>query len=108
MESLAGAYLNQHGIEILERNVRTPYGEIDLIGLDQQCLVFFEVRYRKSNVYGSPLETINYKKIRKLRKSMLWYLGRSDSMVENRLDIIAITNHKEQQIEWIKNCIIEV
>ncbi len=54
-EDLAVSYLEEKGFEILERNYRYGRGEVDLIGLlDNDLLVFFEVKLRKNNAFGEP------------------------------------------------------
>ena len=45
-EKLAEEYLVKNGVRILEKNFRSRFGEIDLIGYDREYLVFFEVKYR--------------------------------------------------------------
>ena len=47
-EETAAAYLNQRGYEILARNARTPYGEIDIIARRRNLIVFIEVKARAS------------------------------------------------------------
>jgi len=68
-ESLAADYLSQRGYKILERNVRTPYGEIDLVArqdiekssqsrpyarASEGVIVFVEVKTRSSMTYVCP------------------------------------------------------
>ena len=53
-EDIAADYLTQRGCEVLERNVRTAYGEIDLIVMKENSLVFVEVKTRTSRVCGYP------------------------------------------------------
>lgn len=47
-EEAGGDFLTRRGVKILERNFRCRQGEIDLIGMDGQYLVFVEVKYRKT------------------------------------------------------------
>jgi len=53
-ERTAADYLAEHGYNILARNVRTSYGEIDLIAEKDGLLIFIEVKTRTSQVYGPP------------------------------------------------------
>ena len=55
-EELAADFLTRRGVKILERNFRCRQGEIDLIGMDGQYLVFVEVKYRKTARNGMPAE----------------------------------------------------
>ncbi len=58
-EEAAALFLSKKGVRILERNYRCRQGEIDLIGLDGEYLVFFEVKYRKDEEAGLPAEAVN-------------------------------------------------
>ncbi|HJX17417.1 MAG TPA: YraN family protein, partial [Acidiferrobacterales bacterium] len=53
-EALACAHLERAGLRLLTRNYRCPQGEIDLVMDDRDTLVFVEVRYRRSNTFGTP------------------------------------------------------
>lgn len=61
-EQLALNYLQQQGLTLITQNYHSRRGEIDLIMLDENTLVFVEVRYRKSAAYGSALESVNSQK----------------------------------------------
>ena len=50
-ENLAHIFLCEQGLQAVERNFRSKRGEIDLVMLDHDILVFVEVRYRKNNHY---------------------------------------------------------
>ncbi len=63
-EERAAEYLEGLGWRILERNYRCRTGEIDLIAADGQTLVFVEVKYRRSDTYGSPAEAVDGRKQR--------------------------------------------
>jgi putative endonuclease len=61
-EELAADWLQQHGYEILARNVRTPYGEIDLVARRDGSLCFVEVKTRTNRTFGLPEESVNLRK----------------------------------------------
>lgn len=61
-EGIAAEHLQKHGYELVDRNVRTPYGEIDLIFRRGEITVFVEVKTRTSARYGYPEESINARK----------------------------------------------
>src|SRR4051812_25272216 len=65
-EQLAESYLARLGLEIVERNYRCRFGEIDLIALDGDALVFVEVRLRRNSRFGGAAASIDYAKQRKL------------------------------------------
>ena len=53
-EQSAAAYLKKQGLVLLQANVHSRYGEIDLICEDGEYMVFVEVRYRDSSSHGTP------------------------------------------------------
>lgn len=90
-ETVASEYLTGQGFTILERNVRTPYGEIDLIARLGDLLVFVEVKARTSHQYGYPEEAITYRKQAHLRSSVEYYIQESSILDSDwRVDAISI------------------
>lgn len=73
-ESRVAAFLETQGFEILERNYRCRFGEIDLIARDGAELVFIEVKYRSSDRAGTALEAITEKKAAQVRRVASIYL----------------------------------
>lgn len=65
-ETLSCRYLTAKGYKILERNFRNRLGEIDIICIFKNILVFVEVKSRYTKNYGYPLEAVNYKKQRNI------------------------------------------
>lgn len=64
-EDIAVRHLKQNGYIIITRNYRTKYGEIDVIAKDGKCLVFVEVKARRSENFGYPREAVDiYKQTR--------------------------------------------
>ncbi|MDE6967228.1 MAG: YraN family protein, partial [Clostridia bacterium] len=57
-EDIAAAYLKRKGYKIVDRNVYIAGGELDIVAVDNNILVFVEVKMRNNNSYGSPLESI--------------------------------------------------
>jgi putative endonuclease len=90
-ETIAAEYLAGNGYVILERNFRTQYGEIDLITLDKEILVFVEVKTRTSRKFGYPEEAISPKKNEHLLASAQAYIQTHQEMERDwRIDVIAI------------------
>jgi putative endonuclease len=102
-ESAAAQYLQRKGMKILERNLRTPVGEIDLIVRDRNILAFVEVKTRRGNAFGSPGEAVGPHKQRQIIRAAKWYLNDyPHKTLQPRFDVIAITVHGEDlQIEHI-------
>ena len=65
-EKRAAKWLTGQGLSIVERNFHCRQGEIDLILLDQETLVFTEVRWRKHQSYGGALASVDQHKQRRL------------------------------------------
>ena len=59
-EDKARIYLIQNGYKILESNYFCRFGEIDIIAMDKNCLVFIEVKTRTNDKYGKPENAVNY------------------------------------------------
>ena len=100
-ESEALDWLEDQGLRVVERNFRCKMGEIDLIMVDGNTLVFVEVRLRTNPGYMSGAESISRTKIRRLIRTATWYLqtrGQSGT-VECRFDVVSLGS----RFEWIKN-----
>jgi putative endonuclease len=107
-EGVAARYLTARGVQIRERNVYNRGGEIDLIGQDQDTLVFFEVRYRGSGSLVDPAGSISYPKRQRLLKAASFYLHRHNLWnALSRIDVVAISpgTVKKYRVQWIKNAI---
>jgi len=61
-EEVASEHLMEKGCEILGRNVRTPYGEIDIVAKQGAITIFVEVKTRTSDKMGLPEESITARK----------------------------------------------
>ena len=100
-ERLAGAYLEKHGYEILEYNVFSRAGEIDIVAKDGAYIVFVEVKYRNDDRYGQPLEAVSVSKQRTISKCALSYLKKHRLWdVPVRFDVVGILGN---EITLIKN-----
>ncbi|EHI46751.1 hypothetical protein OPAG_03553 [Rhodococcus opacus PD630] len=105
-EDLAARYLTEAGMEIVDRNWRSRYGEVDLIAAEGDWLVFVEVKTRRGLGYGSPAEAVTFSKQRRIRLLAVEWLrdsGRHWSRV--RFDVVAIMiGHGPQpQIEHVRD-----
>ena len=89
-EALAKQYLEQQGYTILTENYRTRYAEIDLVAKRDKVCVFVEVRTKIGEQFGSPEDTINKKKLWKLRKNAEAYAARAEHKGLARIDAICV------------------
>lgn len=93
-EALAASYLEEKGFVILERQYRTPFGEIDLIARDHEEIVFIEVKTRHSKTYGYPEEAVTREKVRHILRTAESYLGQHQKEDHPwRVDVVAIEMH---------------
>jgi len=107
-EAVAARYLQSRGVTIVERNVFSRGGEIDLIGRDGEVLVFFEVRYRGAGSLAGGAESVTPTKQRRLVRAASFYLHRNGLWnIPSRIDVIAIApgDVKKYRIHWIRNAI---
>lgn len=90
-ESLAGEYLIKNNYLIVERNFYYSHCEIDLIALNGDILVFFEIKGRYNLNYGSPSESVLKNKQRNIIKCAKYFIHRNnhyDKFI--RFDVIEI------------------
>ena len=100
-EERAAEYLIAQNYQILERNYRIRSGEIDIIARDGTVLVFIEVKYRKNDESGNPLEAVDIRKQRKIIKVARYYLYQKKyGDVPCRFDVIGICG---SHIEHLKD-----
>ncbi|MFC1997279.1 YraN family protein [Chloroflexota bacterium] len=96
-ETIAAEYLVNKGYLVIERNLRTSYGEIDLIAKDGKFLVFVEVKTRATDAFGPPEASITRQKKEHLIASARTFLQTfSNSDTNWRIDVIAIRKLKSE------------
>lgn len=106
-EAVASQFLKHLGYRILERQMRGRFGELDLVALDGDVLVFVEVKTRSSTSAGHPTEAITTAKQRKITQSALAYLKRRRWLERRaRIDVISVlwsNESSEPQIQHYVN-----
>ncbi len=106
-EAFAEQYLIKQGLTFVERNVHCRQGEVDLIMLDGDTVVFIEVKYRKNNHFGSAIEAVSLAKQNKIKHCVAFYFHKSNLNEYNtpcRFDVIALEgNINQPQVTWLKN-----
>jgi putative endonuclease len=70
-EAIAADWLTDHGFRVVARNVRTPYGELDIVAQKGGDVHVVEVKARHGTGYGTPLEAIDARKQQHLRRSTM-------------------------------------
>jgi putative endonuclease len=91
-EDAALAHLRAAGLQLLARNVRYPFGEIDLVMREGGTLAFVEVRYRRSSRFGGAVASVTRAKRRKLaRAAQAWLKAhRAHAQAPCRFDVVAV------------------
>lgn len=105
-EALARDYLKSHGLRHIASNYRCRMGEIDLIMLDGNCLVFAEVRFRQANPYSSAAGSVDYLKQGKIMRTAAVFLAHHplycDSIV--RFDVVGLDREgRRTSVSWIRD-----
>ncbi len=102
-EEIATDFLKKRGMKILERNFRTPFGEIDIIASKNRKLHFVEVKTRRNMNFGRPFEAVNKVKMRHIINSAQFYLKGKDRDFEIDVISVLIKKNGEKEIEYIEN-----
>ena len=103
-------HLKKQGLKLLEKNYSARQGEIDLVMLDKNILVFVEVRFRKNDLFGGGLESITPSKQLKLRKTAELYLQQNSKYKNARFDVVSMSKNnqtsddkQEYTFDWVTN-----
>jgi putative endonuclease len=106
-EDLAQRHLQTHGLRLLHRNWTCRSGELDLVMLDGDTVVFVEVRYRRHAAWGGALQSVDLRKQQKLIKAAQLFLLKESRWARHpcRFDVVAIeaTTGTAEQPNWIRN-----
>ena len=105
-ENLACEFLIQKGCKIVDRNYKfSRYGEIDIIALDKDELCFIEVKTRRTNTFGTPMEAITKDKLLKILSCIKNYTSKTNLKYKRtRVDAISIElTEQNPKITHIKN-----
>ena len=108
-ETVAAHHLQAKGYQILQRNWRCRFGEIDLVTQVGTELVFVEVKTRRGRAMGSPEEGLTRQKGLKLFELAQFYLAENDLDVDWRVDLVAVELDKGGKLlrcEHIPNAVL--
>jgi len=105
-ERFAESFLNRHGLKTLDRNFHDRFGEIDLVLLDGQTLVFAEVRFRAHSSHGSGADSVTWTKRGRIVRTAERYLQRNARHRDRfcRFDVISIgLEGGKPAVRWIRS-----
>jgi len=106
-EDIAINYLRKNGYQIIERNFRTKFGEIDIITKYKKALIFFEVKYRKTIEYGYPYTAVNKYKLKRLQKLIDYYYQVKKPKLPPKLEVLSIYSKGDKpQIQHFKDVLL--
>ena len=90
-ERLAERYLVDHGLAVVDRNWRCARGDIVLVVRDGDCLVLCEVKTRRTERFGAPIEAVDGRKTARLRRlAAAWLQAHDEHPSRIRIDVIGI------------------
>ena len=105
VEQAACRLLQRQGLHHLHSNFRARTGELDLIMLDADCVVFVEVRYRRSERFGGAAMSIDSRKQHRLRRTAEYYLRRHPRLAQQpcRFDVVCASGSPaDPDLQWIR------
>ena len=102
-EKAAAEFLKLKGYKIVGSNLRTPFGELDLVARHGRYIVFIEVKSRSTDSLGPPSLSVTWQKRKRIVKNALWYLagpGRAHSYW--RIDVVSVKLNASRELEHIE------
>ncbi|MBI4066303.1 YraN family protein [Candidatus Gottesmanbacteria bacterium] len=90
-EDLACEYLLSHQYRVIERNFQKRYGELDIVAIKDNTLVFVEVKTRIGRTFGLPEESVTLRKLAEVKQTAYYYKLLHPQFPESmQIDVIAI------------------
>ena len=108
-ENIAARYLEGGGYEVIDKNYRQPWGEVDIIARKDEAVVFVEVKANSHETEGlDPEIRVDWKKLAKIKRVAAFYLEHEfgDMEREWQIDVISVTFdsvNKKAKIKHFKN-----
>ena len=99
-ESLGIAYLLKNGYEILHRNWRFSYYEIDIIARKGKMVHIIEVKARNQSSFGYPEDSVGFKKFKRLQRAAHEFLQQNPSIQWVQYDILSVTLRPEGEPDF--------
>ncbi len=109
-ENLSCQFLKTKGYNIIERNFRSRYGEIDVVARKNNILIFIEIRSKSGSAFGSPEESFTAGKKQRFISTIMSYLNSHDNLPPDwRVDFVAVDidqdSGKANRIEIYENAL---
>ncbi len=105
-EDMASKYLLKNSYKIIARNIKISHQEIDIIAINKEIIVFFEVKTRNIFSKLSGEEAIDAKKIKNIKKAIQAYIKIHNLDLDRaQFDVITVNINQERRIANIKHYI---
>ena len=102
-EKIAAGFLKQRGYEMLGANIRTPFGELDLVAKKDGVIVFVETKTRVTDSLGPPYLNVTGDKARRLVHNAMSYLKRrGKTNAYWRIDVVSVKLNARLELEHIE------
>lgn len=103
-EETASVYLVRQGYRILQRNFKARYGELDIICMKGNILVFVEVKTRIGEAYGKPEESVTPRKLAEVIKTAQYFVQQHAHLPQAlRIDVIGIQFDESQSLVYFNH-----
>ncbi len=105
-EAVAGLYLKKQGFKILARRLKVGHDELDLVVRGEGCVVFVEVKTRRSRHFGAPASAVDRRKRHAVSRAAVHYLKKNRFPEESiRFDVVEVIGEPdgEPEINHIRN-----
>lgn len=103
-EKIAARYLVNHGYRILAANFSIRYGELDLVAVKNETLIFVEVKTRVGREFGLPEEAVTPRKLREITSTAAYFKNLHPELPDAlRIDVIAIELNPDETVKNFKH-----
>lgn len=102
-EEIAKNYLEKQGYKILEQNFKTKYAEIDLVAEKDKELIIVEVRTKRGDLFGTPEDSLDKRKLRKLWLNAQGYVNQARWPGPYRVDAVCIILKPDNSIDRLNH-----
>ena len=102
-ETAAAEYLASEGYEIVERNYRRKYCEIDIVARRDDCMYFVEVKYRRTDSYGGGMDYVDARKLGHMQRAAEIWTAERRWTGDYCLSAIAIGGPQYEVVECIES-----
>ena len=101
-EVLAARFLRDKGYRIVAANVRSRFGEIDIIAADPRYIVFVEVKARGEDAIYAPREAVTFQKQRRITATAALWLQQHPTSLQPRFDVIEVVTRRGKPMEVVE------